>query len=332
MVILELMRTVEQLSEGSTTEVQVGSAAELDLIRRWCEKTGNTVISTLMAEHDTGSAIVSRGRPLDPAVMLPPDRLPGARLWLYTNFNCNLACDYCCVESSPRADPRELGADRIATLVREAAEWGVREVYLTGGEPFLLPDIDRIVNECVSLLPTTLLTNAMLFRGHGLRKLKAMPRKDFALQVSIDSATPDVHDSHRGKGSWARAVSGLRVALDEGFRVRVAATISASDDPQLAVLHAFFDDLGIPRIDQVIRPVALQGVAESGVTFTRESLVPEVTVTAEGVYWHPVAAMDDEALVTRQIEPLGPALDEIRRLFAIQWASMSSTASMFACA
>lgn len=331
-VVMELMRRVEQLAEGDTAEFEVNSASELDIVRRWCDKTGNTLVSTLMVEQDTGRVIVGRGRPRNPAMMIPADRMPGARLWLYTNFHCNLACDYCCVASSPKTDPRLLGVETIETLVAEAAAWGVRELYLTGGEPFLLPDIDAIVRACVDRLPTTLLTNGMLFRGLGLRKLQAMPRERFALQISVDSPTADVHDAHRGAGSWERALAGIRVAIAEGFTVRVAATISAHDDPALDELHALFDGLGIPRIDQVIRPIAHQGVADEGVAFSRESLIPEVTVTAEGVYWHPVAALDQNALVSRQILPLAPSLNLVSDLFAQQWSSVTSATSMFACA
>lgn len=332
MVVMTLMRTVEQLAEGDTAEFPVASASELELVRLWCLKTGNTLISTLMVEQDSGHVTVGRGRPRDPATMIPADRMPGARLWLYTNFHCNLACDYCCVASSPKTDPRLLGSDTIQALVDEAAEWGVRELYLTGGEPFLLPDIDAIVRSCVDRLPTTLLTNGMLFRGVGLRKLQAMPREGFALQISVDSPTPEIHDSHRGAGSWKRALAGIRVALDEGFTVRVAATISAHDDPALDELHALFDGLGIPRADQVIRPIAHQGVSDEGIKFSRESLIPEVTVTAEGIYWHPVAALDEDALVSRQILPLAPSLDKVNDLFAQQWSSMTAAAAMFACA
>lgn len=332
MVVLELMRTVERLSEGGTTEISISSADELTLVQQWCEKTGNTVVSTVMVNGDAGSATISRGHPINPASMLPADRLPGARLWLYTNFNCNLSCDYCCVGSGPKVEKRELGVERIDSLVREAADWGVREVYLTGGEPFLLPNIGEIVKNCVAIMPTTLLTNGMLFRGHGLTQLKSMPREGFALQISIDSAADEIHDSHRGKGSWARAIAGIQVAMAEGFRVRVAATIASTQDLQLDVLHDFFDGLGIPREDQIIRPVAAQGVADDGVLFTRESVVPEVTVTAEGVYWHPVAATDDQALVTTQIEPLAPALNEITRLFNKQWAANAAATSLFVCA
>ena len=332
MVVMALMRTIEQLAEGDTAEFVVASASELELVRRWCEKTGNTLVSTLMVEQDSGQVTVGRGRPRNPATMIPADRMPGARLWLYTNFHCNLACDYCCVASSPKTDPRLLGIETIQALVTEAAEWGVQELYLTGGEPFLLPNIDDIVQSCVDRLPTTLLTNGMLFRGQGLRKLRAMPREGFALQISVDSPTAEVHDSHRGAGSWVRALAGIRVALAEGFTVRVAATISAHDDPALDELHALFDSLGIPRADQVIRPIALQGVADEGVVFSRESLIPEVTVTAEGIYWHPVAALDENALVSRQVLPLGPSLDRVQELFAEQWSSVTAATSMFACA
>ena len=140
-----------------------------------------------------------RGRPPDPLQILGPDRMPGARLWMYTNFHCNLACDYCCVASSPRAPRRELGADRIARLAREAADWGVHEIFLTGGEPFLLPDIGTIVRSCAALLPTTVLTNEMVFKGRGLRELESIPREGVALQISLDSATADPHDVHRGR-------------------------------------------------------------------------------------------------------------------------------------
>ncbi|OBI91978.1 hypothetical protein A5661_26670 [Mycobacterium asiaticum] len=65
---------------------------------------------------------------------------------------------------------------------------------------------------------------------------------------------------------------------------------------------------------------------------TRESLVPEVTVTADGVYWHPVAAMDERAMVSRTVEPLTPALDIVSRLFTEQWAEAAEAAALFPCA
>jgi hypothetical protein len=332
MVILDLMRLMTGLPDGGTGEVAIGSAEDLVLARRWCAHSGNTIVREDVDAADTGTLLVRRGHALDPREALGSDRMPGARLWLYTNFHCNLACDYCCVSSSPHAPHRELGVERIARLVAEAAEWGVGEIYLTGGEPFLLPDIGAIVRTCMDVLPTTVLTNAMVFKGRGLRALESLPREGLALQISLDSATPDLHDSHRGTGSWAKAVAGIRLARKLGFRVRIAATIASPGPGTITELHDFCDQLGIERHDQLIRPIARQGAAVKGLVMTTESLVPEVTVTADGIYWHPVAATDDHALVTRQIEPLRPALDEIYQRFTRQWAVAATAAALFPCA
>jgi hypothetical protein len=331
-VIIDLMRLMGTLADGATGEITVRSAAERALAEKWCARSGNTVLDTDVDGSGAGTLTVRRGRPPDPLAVLGADRMPGARLWMYTNFHCNLACDYCCVASSPQAPRRELGADRIARLAKEAADWGVHEIFLTGGEPFLLPDIGTIVGSCAALLPTTVLTNGMVFRGRGLRELESIPRGDVALQISLDSAMPQLHDAHRGQGSWAKAVAGIQLALRLGFRVRVAATVAAPAPGELSAFHRFLDDLGIASGDQVVRPIAHEGIASAGVAITRASLVPEITVTAEGVYWHPVAATDDDALVTRRIEPLTPALDDISRAFAEQWARAASAAQLFPCA
>lgn len=331
-MIVDLLRVVGGLPRGATAQVKVGSHHDRDLAERWCARSGNTVVRADLDGSGAGTLVVRRGRPPDPADVLGADRLPGVRLWLYTNFHCNLACDYCCVASSPRAARRELGAQRISRIVGEAADWGVRELFLTGGEPFLLPDIAAIIATCVDRLPTTVLTNGMVFKGRTRRALESLPRKGLALQISLDSATPTLHDVHRGPGTWAKALEGIRLALSLGFRVRVAATIAAPAPGDLAAFHGFLDQIGIAAEDQLVRPIALEGVASEGLTLTRESLVPEVTVTAEGIYWHPVAATDERALVTPVIEPLTPALDTISRLFAEQWARTAEAAALFPCA
>src|ERR1700722_637811 len=149
-----------------------------------------------------------------------------ARLWLYTNFDCNLHCDYCCVRSSPTVPRRELGLARVQRIAREASELGVKEIFVTGGEPFLLEDIGEILVACAAATPTTVLTNGMLFTGRRAESLRALPRDRVVLQISLDSATPQLHDRHRGHGTGARAREGIQRARAQGFRVRLAATVS----------------------------------------------------------------------------------------------------------
>ena len=329
-LVLDLVERLGTVARHGTVTVPMGLGDPEELgatVAAWCARTGNELVEV------TGNvATVRRGRSPDPLAELDPEMLPGTRLWMYTNFDCNLACDYCCARSSPQTERRALGVDRVRRLATEAVDAGVSELILTGGEPFLLPDIDELVAACSDKLPTTLLTNGMLFRGRRLDALRRMDRTRVALQISLDSASADLHDQHRGVGSWDRAVAGIRTARAEGFRVRVAATLPFEQSHELEPFHEFLDSLGIEPDDQVIRALARRGLSDDGVELTIESLIPEVTVTADGVYWHPVSADHEDQLVTRDIFPLADAITEVRRRFTEMRARSAAAAQWFPCA
>ncbi len=328
--LLDMVEQVGRAPRHGLVQVPLRSG-DVDGQRRtvsaWCERTGNRLVSV-----SEGVARIRRGRSLDPFAGLDPNQVPGTRLWMYTNFDCNLACDYCCVRSSPQTPRAALGADRVRRLAAEAVDAGVSELILTGGEPFLLPDLADLVAACTSVLPTTLLTNGMLFRGRRLETLRRMDPDRLTLQISLDSPTAEIHDAHRGPGSWDRAVSGIRIALEEGFRVKVAATLPYEQTNAVEPFHAFLENLGIPRGDRVIRALAHRGVADQGIELTVETLIPEITVTATGVYWHPVGAEHADQLVTRDIFPLADAIARAVEEFAGYREDATSAAQWFPCA
>jgi hypothetical protein len=294
------------------------------------ENTGNTVL----AVHPDAVEIY-RGRVSDPMDALAVDRRPGHRLWIYTNFHCNLACDYCCAASSPRVDRRIVSVDAFAGLVAEAVACGVHELYLTGGEPFLLPDLDVRVRDALRAFPVTILTNAMLWTGTRLAQLEALPRDGLTLQVSLDAATAAGHDRHRGEGSFVRAMHGIETAQRLGFRVRVAATLDPGDDDVAEAerdLDVLFDELGLDADQRLVRRVAQQGAANRGLVVSRTSLVPEVCVTAEGSWWHPVAVTDPAMRVRPAGSPLAESIDAIRDEFRAHRIANQVLASTFPCA
>ncbi len=295
-------------------------------LETWCRFTGNPLLETTV-ENGRTRWVFRCGAV---AVSAEDDRAVGSRLWLYTNFDCNLRCDYCCVRSSPTAPRRELGLARIQRIAREAAELGVKEIFVTGGEPFLLEDIGEILLSCAAAAPTTVLTNGMLFAGRRAEILRALPRDRIVLQISLDSPTPDRHDLHRGLGSWARARDGVQRARAQGFRVRLAATVSTDDEAE--EFRQFLDDEKIAAEDRVIRRIALRGAASEGLAITRSDLVPEVTITAEGVYWHPVGAEDADLLVTPEIFPLAESFAAVRRAFDREGEHATKLARIFNCA
>jgi len=326
-LVSRLIEQVGATPAGSTCLVSVDGPGEVEVVATWCDSTGNVVL----AVH-ADAVEIHRGRVADPIAALPEDRRPGYRLWIYTNFHCNLACDYCCVASSPRAVPRVIPVDEFGELIDEAVEAGVRELYLTGGEPFLVLDLDERLTLATSRLPTTVLTNAMVWTGERRRRLERLPREGLTMQISLDSADPDLHDRHRGDGSHAKALAGIHVALDLGFNVRVAATMGSDAGTEEEKLVALFDELGLRDDQRVVRRVARQGVANAGLSVSRASLLPEVCVTADGVWWHPVAAADPAMKVRDSWRPLRATIDEMTDELRAHRLRGDVLASTFPCA
>lgn len=234
------------------------------------------------------------------------------RLWLYTNYDCNLHCDYCCVVSSPTADPRRLARERIEDLVDQAAVAGFERVFITGGEPLLRPDLPALVAWITERLPLTLLTNAMLLRGPRWDRLRPLLARPITFQVSLDSAGPAQHDSHRGDGSHAHALAGIRTLLDAGAHVRLAATLPEAHLDEIPRLHAVADALGIGAEDRIIRPLALRGAAEDGEPLRAEDLAPELTADAQGFFWHPLSNDPDMRLAIDADADLATAMAAVR--------------------
>jgi hypothetical protein len=148
--------------------------------------------------------------------------------------------------------------------------------------------------------------------------------------VSLDSPTPELHDAHRGKGTWEKAWRGVELARAAGFRVRLAATVP--DERAEHDVQALFDRERIDQEDRVVRRVALRGFAGDGVALSRADLVPEVTLTASGVYWHPVGATDDDFFVTSELFPLATAIEAVKLAYAEERRFATTLASIFHCA
>jgi organic radical activating enzyme/TusA-related sulfurtransferase len=323
-LLFELQDALRATDPGELFALVSRDPALRDDLDRWARLTENSVVE--VSEEPAGTRYVLRNGPA------PSDDSPplGHRLWLYTNFDCNLSCDYCCVRSSPKAARRALGLDTIRQIAAEAPPLGVQEILLTGGEPLLLADIAEALAACARAAPTTLLTNGILLQRERLRALERLDRTRVSFQISVDSSDPRLHDAHRGAGSWNKAMRGVRAAREAGFRVRLAATVDS--DAEARSFMDFLDRENVAAEDRVIRPVARRGVAESGVALSRADLAPEVTITADGVYWHPVGAEDRDLFVTAEILPLTNAFQAMRRAFEVEHALKRRLLTLFHCA
>jgi MoaA/NifB/PqqE/SkfB family radical SAM enzyme len=237
------------------------------------------------------------------------------KLWVYTNYDCNLKCSYCVAKSGPTAPRRALGLAKVQRLVDEAVELGFGDIFFTGGEPFILEDIYDMLAYSAQRVKTTVLTNAMLLRGARLEKLVAtaqtVPSENLIVQVSLDGGRPEVHDAYRGQGSWEKTVAGIHLLQEHGFRVRIGTTETPVNSTHLDKVCELHRSLGIPDEDHFIRPLAKRGYSREGLELGMHNLIPEITVNLDGIYWHPLAT-DSDMLVNRELFPLSVAVEKIQ--------------------
>ncbi len=210
-------------------------------------------------------------------------RVPFVRfttLWIQiTGTWCNLECTHCINASGPR-DPwlKPLDAATARRAIREAEELGVKEIYFTGGEPFLHPEIVPLLGAALAAAPTTVLTNGTAITEATADELGALARESpysLDVRISLDDVDPERNDRVRGQGSWARAVDAIKRLHARGLLPIVTATEILSDGAGYQRFRDFLLGLGIERPRVKIMPVfALGRLAgeEGGATLTEEML------------------------------------------------------------
>jgi MoaA/NifB/PqqE/SkfB family radical SAM enzyme len=262
-------------------------------------------------------------------------RLPG-RVWLYSNYHCNLACSYCLTESSPRSDRRQLTAETMMTVAQQAAELGFTGLGVTGGEPFLLPWLPATVAAMADILPIVLLTNGTLMAGDRIDRANVLAHPNAAVQISLDSHLPDVNDMARGPDNFDKVIDAVPRLIERGIRVRIATTVGgALDDPALDPLRALVRSLGVREEDHLVRPIVRRGRADEeglGLMATASDIPSELTITADGAFWGSfgptvrAGRLDTDLLLTRTILPLSIPANAL--LAAIEGAPPGNDANL----
>ena len=233
-------------------------------------------------------------------------------LWIQiTGTWCNLECTHCINASGPR-EPwlKPLPGETALTAIREAEELGVKEIYFTGGEPFLHRDLLLLLESALAVAPTTVLTNGTCIdaaMADALGDLAGRAPYSLEIRVSLDDTDSEKNDRVRGAGAFDKSVGAIRLLHERGLLPIVTATeIASGEHPGEGSMYERFRDFllarGIEKPRVKIMPVfALGRLARRGepvlteadlAGFDRGTLqCAEARVVADGgVYACPILA------------------------------------------
>ncbi len=164
---------------------------------------------------------------------------------------CNLHCEYCFYAHEMHDRP-DLSTTEWLTFFDELGRLGVRTLTLSGGEVFVRKDlfdlIDRIIEKRMSF---SILSNGTLIDERMIARLEEKKRRLRlnSIQVSIDGSCAEIHDKSRGKGSFERAIRGLRLLKEAGFPATSRVTINRHNVEDLDnIAKLLLEDVGLHSI------------------------------------------------------------------------------------
>ena len=164
---------------------------------------------------------------------------------------CNLRCAYC-FYADEMVGRRDLPADRWLAFFRELESLAVRSLTLSGGEIFMRPDLWELVDGLVAArMRYSILTNGTLLTEETIAQLGqgGCRRRLDSIQVSIDGSCAEIHDASRGKGSFEKAIRGLRLLKAAGFPATARVTVNRHNVGDLErTFRLLLDDVGLARV------------------------------------------------------------------------------------
>lgn len=172
------------------------------------------------------------------------------------DYRCNFRCEHCCTSKMEKKGARFFQMEDVRELSRQADELGLAQFTITGGEPLLFKDLDRLVE---SLNPDkffiALDSNGWLLDAGKARHLKAIGISK--VHLSLDSVGAEEHDRFRKKpGSHARVLKAIEAARNAGLAllINTVVTKQRAYSPEFIEFMEFTKQLGVRVVLMLAKP------------------------------------------------------------------------------
>lgn len=152
---------------------------------------------------------------------------------------CTERCVHCYV---PRGQRHFLQYELIEKALQEFRTMNGFTVHVTGGEPMLHPDFDRICKSCVDLnLNIVVFSNMTLCDESRVAFLKEIEPQ--FINVSLYSMDEEIHDGITGvRGSWRRTMEAVLRCCAADVHCRIATPLLRENRASLSDLKRFADE------------------------------------------------------------------------------------------
>ncbi|WKU93315.1 GTP 3',8-cyclase MoaA [Staphylococcus saprophyticus] len=171
-------------------------------------------------------------------------------LRLSVTDRCNFRCDYCMPKEIFGDDfvflPKDelLTFDEMVRIAQVYTQLGVKKIRITGGEPLLRRDLDKLIyqlNQLEGVEDIGLTTNGLLLKKHGQKLYDAGLRR---INVSLDAIDDAVFQAINNRNIKASTIlQQIDYAVAIGFQVKVNVVVQKGvNDDQIVPMVQYFKD------------------------------------------------------------------------------------------
>ncbi len=191
----------------------------------------------------------------DPRGYIQPQYLK--ELWFHTGTICNLSCPFCLEGSKPGDDRlNKVSLEDVIPFIDEALPLGVERFSFTGGEPFVIRDMIKILDYALDKRPCLVLSNAtnpLKLRLKDLEPFRDKPHP-LSFRISFDFPDPAKHDAGRGQGNFFLSLETMRQLHELGFAISIARHRMADEDVAQVdrEYQTYFRQAGVPSDTRIV--------------------------------------------------------------------------------
>ena len=165
---------------------------------------------------------------------------------------CNLRCRHCyqdnfSMKHEPDWPKLRQAADNLLDTMNT---WNTKlDVALTGGEPFLKPELPSLLdylNRSPHVENISIITNGTL-RPNDFQYLTEVPKLK-ELRISLDGTTPETNDLIRGKNSLAKTLASIQYWQSLDIPITLMFTVMKRNRREIPRLIEFGKKLGVHGI------------------------------------------------------------------------------------
>lgn len=242
-------------------------------------------------------------------------------LWFQlSDTACNLKCRHCFLSCNPKYSKRSfLSMDKIKEALISVKNKKVKNIYLTGGEPLLHPEVNNILRLTLRFCNTTILTNGTMLNDKKVRFLRQLEDSydtEIIFRVSLDHYDELINDRIRTRGHFRKAINGIHNLLKYEFNpiISIVNYENIDEEELKSEFRVLFNSIGFATEDlnyKIIPPIKKGEYAINFGKYKEDEFVEDCNlgdenhfdcknsriVTSNGVFSCPALANDSRGKV-----------------------------------